>query len=248
MGEEAGESITPILFLRIAFLPLSSKQTKNRSCWRTPRTKTVSAVPADTLFLYLKRRTEENFRRLQDCNETLFPANPPDSSFQGKESRAVREPQYAPAHVGRMGCWGQSSRAHSGTPRPRSLCVMVPSPWKTPRVGILASLPGFFCKISSKRTSTVSHLRSVWLSSPCKGRAFPEVCDRFWKREFYPNKEARIWRKMNGEAVTRVNSCHYAANVAFQYKREWHLVQVPVSTKTTGDTFCRGKHHWKGGW
>lgn len=69
MGEEEGESMIPILFLLIAFLQRTSKQkqtNKKRSCWRTPRTKTVSAVPADVLLLYLKCRTEENFHWLQD--------------------------------------------------------------------------------------------------------------------------------------------------------------------------------------
>lgn len=116
---------------------------------------------------------------------------------------------------------GQNCRGHSGTSLPCSHRVTVQSTWKTPHVGLLASFPGFFFRIYHPRgPATVSHLCSTWLSPPWQDRAFPEVFEHFCKREFHLNKEARIWRKMNGKAVTRANSCHHAANAAFQYETE----------------------------
>lgn len=134
-------------FYSLLFLQWTStqKQTnKQRSYWRTPRTKTVSAVPADVLLLYLKCRTEENFHWLQDWMRH-FPLQTPLTLVSIAERPRLWGTLIHPSRhcqCGRLG--GQNCRACSGTPLPCSLHVTVQSTRKTSCVGLLASLPDFF--------------------------------------------------------------------------------------------------------
>lgn len=175
MGEEEGESIIPILFLLIAFFTVNfnTKTNKQRSYWRTPRTKTVSAVPADVLLLYLKCRTEENFHWLQDWMRH-FPLQTPLTLVSIAERPRLWGTLIHPSRhcqCGRLG--GQNCRACSGTPLPCSLHVTVQSTRKTSCVGLLASLPDFFCKISSKRTSYRESPLQCLAIIPLQRQGFP---------------------------------------------------------------------------
>lgn len=100
-------------FYALLFLQLSSKQTKNRSCWRTSRTKTCSCSSRCS-FAIPKVQNRGEFPVTPGLNETLSPpTNTPDPSLHSKETQAVREPWYVPASIANVGGWVARTAWHT---------------------------------------------------------------------------------------------------------------------------------------
>lgn len=143
-----------------------------------------------------------------------------------------------------MRMWGPAPQDILGATQPCSFYRAAQRTWQTPQVGLLASLPSFFLD-TIQDDQLLSHLCSPWLSPPWKGTAFPEFCEHSCKRGFYPNKEARIWRKVSGKEIKRQTRITTQQVLLFGTREGVAPSAGSRQHQNPRDAFCWDKHAWK---
>lgn len=186
---------------------------------------------------------EGNFQCLQGW--MLPPANTPGCSSHSQEG--LRESCCIPSALP-MSRWGPAPQGIPGASLPCSSCVTAQRMWQTPQLGLLASLPSVFARYHPRWSAAESPLQPLAVTSlqrhsipwilwvVCKKGALSKSRSQDLKKELkMKNWRVRIWRKMSGIKVRKQTPVKMQQMLLF---REEHPVQVPGSTKTSGDTFA----------